>query len=38
MLKKKNRHCWRFFWNFASDFVLLSREPAATPPPSGWNG
>jgi hypothetical protein len=26
------------FWNLASDFVLLSREPAATPPPVGWNG
>jgi hypothetical protein len=21
-----------------SDFVLLLREPAATPPPLGWNG
>jgi hypothetical protein len=26
------------YLEFASDFVLLSREPAATPPPSGWNG
>jgi len=27
-----------FVWNLVSDFVLLMREPAATPPPSGWNG
>jgi hypothetical protein len=36
--KRKNRHRWRFFWNLASDLVLLLREPAATPPPWGWNG
>jgi hypothetical protein len=37
-LNKKNRHRRRFFWILVSDFVLLLREPAATPPPSGWNG
>jgi hypothetical protein len=36
--KRKNRHRWRFFWILVSDFVLLLREPAATPPPWGWNG
>jgi hypothetical protein len=37
-MQKKNRHRWRFFWNLVSDLVLLLREPAATPPPLGWNG
>jgi hypothetical protein len=26
------------FLEFVSDAVLLLREPAATPPPLGWNG
>jgi hypothetical protein len=26
------------FWNLVSGCVLLFREPAATPPPLGWNG
>jgi hypothetical protein len=34
-LNKKNRHRWRFVWILVSDFVLLLREPAATPPPFG---
>jgi hypothetical protein len=33
---KKNRHRWRFF-EVLLDLVLLLREPAATPPPLGWN-
>jgi len=36
--RKKKTACSAVFWNLVSDFVLLLREPAATPPPSGWNG
>jgi hypothetical protein len=35
--KKKDRQRGGLL-EFVSDFVLLLREPAATPPPLGWNG
>jgi hypothetical protein len=35
---KKKTASAAVFWIFVSDSVLLLREPAATPPPSGWNG
>jgi hypothetical protein len=35
---KKKTACSAVFWILVSDSVLLLREPAATPPPLGWNG
>jgi hypothetical protein len=37
-LNEKKPPSLAVFLEFVSDFVLLLREPAATPPPSGWNG
>jgi hypothetical protein len=36
--KKKKTACSAVFLDSVSDSVLLLREPAATPPPLGWNG
>jgi hypothetical protein len=36
--RKKKTASSAVFWIFVSDSVLLLREPAATPPPLGWNG
>jgi hypothetical protein len=37
MLKIKKPPSLAVFWNLVSAFVLLLREPSATPPPLGWN-